>query len=187
MTDNRSNPIRDVDPEQLIANLDDVKLFEESTLVGIENWDAATAERASRRLGEVAGRAFGEAMGRELAAVLAPLFAGSNDLPASSPEWAGVNQSDTRERYSTGEYRAKRERDDVQEPNDEMIESDTGDDAASGNADGETDMITDITGGNGSTTDWDDERDDWGRRKVGLDWPLPPESRLPMEPDSAQP
>lgn len=186
MTNHRSNAGRGVDPEQLIANLDDVKLFEESSLVGIESWDAATAERVSRRLGEVAGRAFGEAMGRELGAALAPLFADSNDLQASPPEWAGVNQSDTPERYSTGESWAESARDDVQESNDETSESDAGDDAASGNADDETNMVTDTTGGDCSI-DLDDGRDDWGRRKAGLDWPLPPESRLPMESDSAQP
>lgn len=31
------------------------------------------------------------------------------------------------------------------------------------------------------SSDDDVERDGWGRCKVGLDWPLPPESRLPMD------
>lgn len=186
MTNHRSDAGRGVDPEQLIDTLDDVKLFDESSLVGIENWDAATAERASRRLGEVAGRAFGEAMGRELAAVLAPLFAGTNDLEAPFPEWTDDNQLASGERYAAGESRSDESRDDAHESNDETSESGDGSDTDSGTTEDDTDMSTDITGGDDSTTDLDDGRDAWGRRKVGLDWPLPPESRLPMESDSAQ-
>lgn len=186
MTNQRSNAGRGVDPEQLIATLDDVKLFDESSLVGIENWDAATAERASRRLGEVAGRAFGEAMGRELAAVLAPLFAGTNDLEPSFPQWTDENQLASVERYAADEPRSEGDRDDEHESNDETSESGDDGDTDSGTTDDETAMSTDITGGDDSTTDLDDGRDAWGRRKVGLDWPLPPESRMPMESDSAQ-
>lgn len=186
MTNHRSNSGRGVDPEQLIATLDDVKLFDESSLVGIENWDAETAERASRRLGEVAGRAFGEAMGRELAAVLAPLFAGTNDLEAPFPQWTDENQLASGERYVADESRWARERDDAPKPNDETNESGDDDDSNSGTTEDETAMSTDTTGGDDSPTDLDDERDAWGRRKAGLDWPLPPESRMPMESDSAQ-
>lgn len=63
----------------------------------------------------------------------------------------------------------------------EMTREDEPDEAPKTRGDGSRLVDDEFRKDDDPTADEDDERDAWGRREVGIDWPLPPESRLPMD------
>lgn len=194
MTQLHSNADSGIDPELLFALLDDASAPDASSALSTSHDSFDDPVELGRTVGKFVGRSFGGAMGAEIGAVLAPLFAGINDLEeiySGTGEERETEGSPDRERRSWGEDAGAGPgsdsedgpRSDDETPADgrEMTRDD-GSDEDTEERTGGSGLVDDEFGkDDGPTADDDDERDAWGRREVGIDWPLPPESRLPMD------
>lgn len=194
MTQLHSNNDSGIDPELLFALIDDVGSPGTSSAFSRSHDSTPDPAELGRTVGSIVGRSFGGAMGAEIGAILAPLFAGINDLEeiySGTGEGRETEGSPDRERRTSGEDPgADRDTDsdastggddDVPADGREMTREDGSNEEPPERRVGSRLVDDEFRKDDGPTADEDDERDAWGRREVGIDWPLPPECRLPMD------
>lgn len=208
MTQLHSNADSGIDPELLFAMIDDMASPDAASSVSTSRSDSPDPAELGRTVGRVVGRSVGGAMGAEIGAVLAPLFAGINDLEELYSGTGETRETRGEAREARGEVREAegsygRRSGSWSDDSDADPDSDSdagtgahGDAPADGRAmtrddepghtpeqrgDGSRLVDDDYRRDDGPAGDEDDERDAWGRRDVGIHWPLPPESRLPMD------
>lgn len=194
MTQLHSNADPSIDPELLVGMFDGVPSYDVSSAFDTTPAGSQDAVELGRTVGRIVGRSFGGAMGAEIGAILAPLFAGIDDIEAV---YSGTGDGRETERPSTRERRSRgndpaadpdsdsdadaRANDDTPADGREMTREDEPDEAPKTRGDGSRLVDDEFRKDDDPPADEDDERDAWGRREVGIDWPLPPESRLPMD------
>lgn len=193
MTQLHSNADSGIDPELLFAMIDEMPSPDAPSGLSSSRTESPDPAELGRTVGRMVGQSFGGAMGAEIGAVLAPLFASINDLEEI---YSGTGDARETEGTSNREQRtwgddpvtvpdsdsddSARNTDNTPADGREMTRKDgTGEDPEERDAGSRVDD-DEFRKDDGPVAD-DDERDAWGRRKVGLDWPLPPESRLPMD------
>lgn len=174
MTGSHSNVGTGLDPALLVETLDDLAPPGQSTVVGTGVDESPSPADLGRTLGRQVGRSFGEAMGAEIGAVLAQLLAGFDDLEEIYSGTSGARENVASNASEGADYyRGRGGRGDDESTDDERESDDRDGETASTDDDRRED--------DGPTADQNDDRDAWGRRKAGIDWPLPPEARLPMD------
>lgn len=194
MTQLHSNGDSRIDPELLVGMFDGLSTDDTSSGVDTTPAGIPDAVKLGRTVGRIVGRSFGGAMGAEIGAILAPLFAGIDDIEAV---YSGTG--DTREtkhpydrKRRSGENDPAGDRDsesdagartgdDTPADGREMTREDESNEAPTKRGDGSRLVDDEFRKDDDPAADEDDDRDAWGRREVGIDWPLPPESRLPMD------
>ena len=177
MTASPSNVGTGLDPALLVETLDDLAPPAQSTVVGTGVDESPSPADLGRTLGRQVGRSLGEAMGAEIGAILAPLLSGADDLEERYSGTSGAREN-VASNAGAGDYYPDR---DTRADDDESTGDEREPEAEPGDRDGEAASTDDRREDDGPTAAQTDDRDAWGRRKVGIDWPLPPESRLPMD------